>query len=130
MTGMTGRRRREPAHEVELQIVCGWPGQPDHGEQLLIWAAMDHLTEAAEGIYLKGKTDDAWRWHGVKGPDGFIRPADYSAKLDPRCKRCPTQLRITAERLAGYLDAMRRHSGGKPWKLKVEYRELDRFLLK
>jgi hypothetical protein len=46
---MTGRGRRVPAHEVELQIVCGWPGQPDHGEQLLIWAAMD-LTGATEGI--------------------------------------------------------------------------------
>jgi len=126
---MTGRGRRVPAHEVELQIVCGWPGQPDHGEQLLIWAAMD-LTGATEGICLKGRTDDAWSWHGMKGPDGFIRPADYSAKLDPHCKRCPTQLRITAERLAVYLNAMRRHSGGKPQKLKVEYRELDRFLLK
>jgi hypothetical protein len=127
---MTGRGRREPSHEVEIQIVCGWPGQPDHGEQVMIWAAMD-LTGATEGISLKGRTDDAWRWHGVKSPaDGFIRPADYSAKLEPRCKRCPTQLRLTAERLAGYLEAMRRHSGGKPCKLKVEYRKLDRFLLK
>jgi hypothetical protein len=109
--------------------MCGWPGQPDHGEQLLIWAAKD-LTGATEGIYLKGGTDDAWRWHGVKGRDGFIRPADYLAKLDPRCKRCPTQLRITAKRLADYLEAMRRHSGGEPWKLKVEYRKLDRLLLK
>jgi hypothetical protein len=125
---MTGRGRRVPAHEVELKIVCGRPGQPDHGEQLLIWAAID-LTGAAEGFYLKGRTDDAWRWHGVKGPDGFIRPADYSAKLDPRCKRCPTQLRITAERLAAALEAMRRHSGGEPLKLKVDYRKLDRLLL-
>ena len=136
---MTGRGNRAPAHEVELQIMCGWPGQPNHGEQLLIWAAKD-LTGATEGIYLKGRTDDAWRWHGVKGEDGFIRPADYSAKLDPPCPRtqqgspsafrvCKTQLRITAETLAGYLEAMRRHSGGEPWKLKVEYRELDRFLL-
>jgi hypothetical protein len=31
--------------------------------------------------------------------------------------------------LAGYLEAMRRHSGGKPLKLRVEYRKLDRFLL-
>jgi hypothetical protein len=126
---MTGRGRREPSHEVEIQLMCGWPGKPNHGEQLLIWAAKD-LTGATEGIYLKGRTDDAWRLHGVKGPDGFIRPADYSAKLDPRCKRCQTQLRITADRLADYLEKMRRHSGGKPWKLKVEYRKLDRFLLK
>ena len=127
---MTGRSRRVPAHEVELQIVCGWPGQPNHGEQLLIWPAMD-LTGATEGIYLKGRTNDAWRWHGVKGPDGFIRPADYSAKLDPRCRGrgCPTLLRITADRLARYLEEMRRHSGGKPWKWKVEYRKLDGFLL-
>ena len=126
---MTGRGRREPSHEVEIQIMCGWPDQPDHGEQLLIWAAKDVTAGAAEGLYLKGGTDDAWRWHGVKGPDGFIRPADYSAKLDPRCRRCRTRLRITAERLAGYLEAIRRHSGGKPWKLKVDYRKLDRFLL-
>jgi hypothetical protein len=126
---MTGRGRREPSHEVEIQFMCGWPGQPDHGEQVLIWAAKD-LTGAIEGIYLKGGTDDAWRWHGVESPDGFYRPADYSAKLDPRCKRCRTRLRITAKRLDGYLEAMRRHSGGKPWKLKVEHRELDRFLLK
>jgi hypothetical protein len=126
---MTGRGNRTLASEVELKIMCGWPGQPNHGEQLLIWAAKD-LTGATEGIYLKGGTDDAWRWHGVKGPDGFIRPADYSAKVDPRCKRCRTQLRITAERLAVYLEAMRRHSGGKPCKLKVEYRKLDGFLLK
>jgi hypothetical protein len=105
---MTGRGRRVPAHEVELKIVCGRPGQPDHGEQLLIWAAIN-LTGAAEGFYLKGRTDDAWRWHGVKGPDGFIRPADYSAKLDPRCKRCPTQLRITAGR--GWLPLWRRCAG-------------------
>jgi hypothetical protein len=84
---MTGRGRRAPATEVELQIVCGWPGQPDHGDQLLIWAAMD-LTGAAEGIYLKGRTGDAWRWHGVKGDDGFSYPAPYPAKVDPRCKRC------------------------------------------
>jgi hypothetical protein len=126
---MTGRGKHTPSHEVELKIVCGWPGQPNHGEQLLIWAAKD-LTGETEGIYLKGGTDDAWRWHGVKGPDGFIRPADYSAKLDPRCKRCRTLLRITATRLDGYLEAMRRHSGGEPLKLKVEYRKLDRFLLK
>jgi hypothetical protein len=128
---MTGRGRRVPAHEVELKIVCGWQGQPNHGEQLLIWAAME-LTGDAEGFYLKGGTDDAWRWHGVKGPDGFIRPADYSAKLDPRCKgrRCRTQLRITAETVADYLEKMRRYSGGEPLKLTVEYRELDRFLLK
>jgi hypothetical protein len=126
---MTGRGRRVPAHEVELKIVCGQPDQPNHGEQTLIWAAMD-LTGATEGIYLKGRTDDAWRWHGVQGPDGFIRPADYSAKLERRCKRCPTQLRITADRLARYLEAMRRHSGGEPLKLKVDYRKLDRFLLK
>jgi hypothetical protein len=128
---MTGRGRRVPPHEVELKIVCGWRGQPDHGEQLLIWAAIA-LPRAAEGIHLKGRTDDAWRWHGVTGPDGFIRPADYPAKLDPRCKgrRCRTQLRITAETLAGYLEAMRRHSGGKPLKLKVDYRKLDGFLLK
>lgn len=125
---MTGRGNRAPAHEVELQIMCGWPGQPNHGEQLLIWAAKD-LTGATEGIYLKGRTDDAWRWHGVKGGDGFIHPADYSAKLDPRCERCPTQLRITAETVAGYLEAMRRHSGGEPLKLKVEYRKLAGFLL-
>jgi hypothetical protein len=81
---MTGRGRREPSHEVEIQLMCGWPGQPHHGEQLLIWAAKD-LTGATEGIYLKGGTDNAWRWHDVKGSDGFIRPADYSAKLDPRC---------------------------------------------
>jgi hypothetical protein len=126
---MTGRGRRVPSHEVEIQIMCGEPGQPNHGEQLLIWAAKD-LTGATEGVYLKGGTDDAWRWHGVKGPDGFIRPADYSAKLDPRCKRCKTLLRITGDTLAGYLEAIRRHSGGKPFKLTVEYRELDRFLLK
>jgi hypothetical protein len=113
---------------VEIQIVCGVPDQPNHGEQLLIWAAKD-LTGATEGIYLKGGTDDAWRLHGVKGADGFWRPADYSAKLDPRCKRCPTQLRITAETLASYLEAIRRYSGGEPYKLKVEYRKLDRFLL-
>jgi hypothetical protein len=126
MTG--GRGRRAPMHEVEIQIMCGLPGQLDHGEQLLIWAAED-LTGATEGIYLTGGTDDAWRWHGVVGENGFIHPADYSAKLDPRCKRCRTRLRITAERLAGYLEAMRRHSGGKPLKLRVEYRKLDRFLL-
>jgi hypothetical protein len=125
---VTGRGRRVPTHEVEIQIMCGWPGQPDHGEQLLIWAAKD-LTGATQGIYLKGGSDDAWRWHGVEGLDGFYRPADYSAKLDPRCKRCRTLLRITAERLAGYLEAMRRYSGGEPLKLKVEYRKLDRFLL-
>ena len=75
--------------------MCGWPGQPNHGEQLLIWGAVD-LTGATEGIYLKGGTDDAWGWHGVKGSDGFFRPADYSAKLDPRCKgrRCRTLLRL------------------------------------
>jgi hypothetical protein len=33
---MTGRGRREPSHEMKIQIVCGWPGQPDHGEQVLI----------------------------------------------------------------------------------------------
>ena len=127
MTG--GRGRRAPSHEVEIQIMCGLPGQPDHGEQLLIWAAKD-LTGAIEGIYLKGGTDDAWRLHGVKGPDGFVRPADYLAKLDPRCKRCRTRLRTTAEKLDRYLEAIRRHRGGEPYKLKVEYRELDRFLLK
>jgi len=125
---MTGRGNRVPAQEVELQIVCGWPGQPNHGEQLLIWAAMD-LIGAAEGIRLKGRTADAWRWHSVKGEDGFIYPANYAAKLDPRCKRCPTHPRITAERVARYLEAMRRQSGGKPWKCKIECRELDRRLL-
>jgi hypothetical protein len=125
---MTGRGKRPPAREVEIQIMCGFPGQPNHGEQLLIWAALD-LTGAIEGIYLKGRTDDAWRWHGVKGPDGFWRPGNYSAKLDPHCKRCRTQLRITAERLARMLEAIRRHSGGNPRMLKVEYRKLDRFLL-
>jgi hypothetical protein len=127
---MTGRGRREPSHEVEIRIMCGWRGQPNHGEQLLIWAAKDLNADPTEGFYLKGGTDDAWRWHGVKGPDGFIRPADYSAKLDPRCKRCRTWLRITADRLARCLEAMRRHSGGKPLTLTVDYRELDRFLLK
>jgi hypothetical protein len=126
---MTGRGKPTPSQEVEIQIVCGFPGQPNHGEQLLIWAAKD-LTGATEGIYLKGKTDDDWRWHSVKGPDGFIRPADYSAKLEPRCKRCRTQLRITGERLDAYLEAIRRFRGGEPYKLKVEYRNLDGFLLK
>jgi hypothetical protein len=125
---MTGRGRRAPSHEVEIQIMCGLPGQPNHGEQLLIWAAED-LTGATKGIYLKSGTDDAWRWHGAKGPDGFWRPGDYSAKLDPHCKRCRTWLRITADTLASYLEAIRRYSGGEPYKLKVEYRELDRFLL-
>jgi hypothetical protein len=36
---MTGRGNRTLASEVELKIMCGWPGQPNHGEQLLIWAA-------------------------------------------------------------------------------------------
>ena len=126
---MTGRVSPVPSHEVEIQIMCGKPGQPEHGEQLLIWAAKD-LTGATEDIYLKGGSDDAWRWHGVKGPNGFYRPADYSAKLEPRCKRCRTRLRITAEKLDRYLEAIRRFSGGEPRKLKVEYRKLDRFLLK
>jgi hypothetical protein len=128
---MTGRGRREPAHEVELKIVCGWPGQSNHGEQLLIWAAMD-LTGATEGIYLKGGTDDAWRWHSVKGENGFFYPVAYSAKVDPRCtgRRCQTHLRITGEQLARYLEAIRRHSGGKPYKLKIEHRKLARYLLK
>jgi hypothetical protein len=126
---MSGRGKPTPTPEVEIQIMCGVPDQPNHGEQLLIWAAKD-LTGATEGIYLKGGTDAAWRWHGVKGEDGFWRPANYSAKFDPRCKRCPTQLRITADTLDAYLEAIRRFTGGEPRKLKVEYRNLDGFLLK
>jgi hypothetical protein len=78
---MTGRGRRVPSRGG-TQIVCGWPGKPHHGGQLLIWAAK-HLTGATEGIYLKGRTDDARRWHGVRGADDFMYPADYSAKVDP-----------------------------------------------
>jgi len=116
---MTGNQARE----VELQIMCGLPRQPDHGEQLLIWVAMD-LTGAVEGIYLKGGTDEAWRLRWVKGEDGFMRPANYAAKVDPSCPHCPTHLRVSVEKLAAHLEALRRHSGGEPSLLKVEYRDL------
>jgi hypothetical protein len=111
----------EPRHEAILEITCGKPGDPQHGEQLLVRAARD-LTGKTQGTYIKGRRGGQWEG---RDEDGFVTATEYLAKTSPRCPRCRANPRITAANLDSWLDAMVRQSGGEPTRLRVDFRRLE-----
>jgi len=117
--------RKDQLHEVILEIICDGRGDPDHGEQVLVCAARDLQPGGREGIYLyPQRAAGESTWEGRPGEDGFIYGTEYSSKTSPRCTKCGASPRIRSKNLGEWLDALLKHSGGKPMTCRTDFRRL------
>jgi hypothetical protein len=131
---------KDQLHEVILEVICDGPGDPDHGEQVLVCAARD-LSGQREGIYLypphhdqSGHRQGTYlhpqrqpresTWQGPDGEDDFVYTINNFIKPEPVCSKCGANPRITSKNLDTWLDLLLRHSGGKPDKRRVDFRKL------
>jgi hypothetical protein len=131
---------KDQLHEVILEVICNGPGDPDHGEQVLVCAARD-LSGQREGIYLypphydlSGHREGTYlhpqlparesTWQGRDGEDGFVYTINSLSKADRVCPKCGANPRITSKNLDTWLDALLTYSGGKPIKKRVDFRDL------
>jgi hypothetical protein len=121
-TGLVRNPRKkvmpDPSEQyVVLEITCGRPGDPEHGEQVLVRVALD--PQRPEHIFLIG----AGEWQTRDADDGFRYVIEHGPRTDSHCpvRGCPTHVTHTAETLRKYLEALSRHSDGHATRQRVPH---------
>src|SRR5215203_4349921 len=101
---------------VVLEITCGRPGDPEHGEQVLVRVALD--PQRPERMFLIGG-----EWQTRDGDDGFRYVIEHGSRTDGHCpvRGCPTHGSYSEGTLRKYLEALSRHSDGHATRQRVPH---------